>query len=136
MAAKNFMRLSGSTVSSNTLKKWLLSGHTNAASDREQAIISEFEGLTWVRKDLNDILADDLNHQYPYYWTAGARDQVWQVWMEAPSMGSEDIEKWIMREIKGGDTTWSLGIFPGTLHCESINWENIVYSGIYRIKHP
>ena len=37
MAAK---RLSGSTVSSNTLK---ISGHTNAASDREQAILSELE---------------------------------------------------------------------------------------------
>ena len=133
MAAK---RLSGSTVSSNTLKKWLLSGHTNAASDREQAILSEFEGLTWVRKDVDSNVTGNTNPQYPYYWTTGARDQVWQVWMETPSMGSEDIEKWVMREIKGDKGTWSLGIFPGMMHYESINWENILYSGVYRLQHP
>jgi hypothetical protein len=127
-------RLSGSTVSSNTLKKWLLSGHTNAASDREQAILSEFEGLMWVRHDMES--PTNINPQYPYYWTTGARDQVWEVWMEPPSMGSEDVEKWVMRELVDGKGTWSLGIFPGTMHYESINWENILYSGVYRPQHP
>ena len=51
-------------------------------------------------------------------------------------MGSEDIEKWVMREIKGDKGTWSLGIFPGMMHYESINWENILYSGVYRLQHP
>ena len=77
MAAK---RLSGSTVSSNTLKKWLLSGHTNAASDREQAILSEFEGLTWVRKDVDSNVTGNTNPQYPYYaGLQGPEIKSWQV---------------------------------------------------------
>ena len=134
MAAK---RLSGSTVSSNTLKKWFFSGHSNASSDREQEIFSEFEGLTWVRKDVDsNVTGEDIAPEYPYYWTTAARNKVWQVWMEPPSMGSEDIEKWTMREIFDDNSTWSLGIFPGAEQHESINWDTILYSGIYRLQHP
>ena len=80
---------------------------------------------------------DRINPELPYYWATAARNQVWQVWMEPPTMGSEGVEKWVMRELvagKGG--SWSLGIFPGAEQHESINWDTIIYSGIYTISDP
>lgn len=137
-------KLSGTTIYATPFKKWFLSGHTNASYEREQEILNGFYGLTWIRKKAGEnpyLVTDRINQEYPYYWAATREGKhstrtIWQVYMEPPSMGSEDIEKLTMRELVDGNSSWSLGIFPGEAQHESINWDTILYSGIYRLQHP
>ncbi len=143
-----FERLTGYTVTSDQMRKWLLGGHTNADPNREQEIADMFKGLTWVRKDAGDnqgsityLDISQIDPEYPYYWGTAHGDKTWQVYMEAPSMGTEDVEKWVMREIDGNAADgsrvpWSLGIYPALITYTCINWEteNIMATcGVYHI---
>ena len=125
-----YERLRGQTVISQKMRDWLFGGHTNADPKREQEIADMFRGLTWVRKRAGDnqgsityLDISQIDPEYAYYWVTAHGDKTWQVYMEAPSMGSEDVETWVMREIDGNAATWSLGIYPALITYTCINWE-------------
>ncbi len=135
-----YERLSGRVVISDQMRKWLFGGYTNADPNREQEIAEMCRGLTWVRKKAGDnqgsiayLDISQIDPQYPYYWVTAHGDKTWQVYMEAPSMGTEDVEKWVMREfdgqshnlhpIQGVQPTWSLGIYPALITYTCITWE-------------
>jgi len=112
------------------MRKWLFGGHTNADPNREQEIADMFRGLTWVRKNAGSnqgstlyLDISQIDPEYPYYWVTAHGDKTWQVYMEAPAMGTEGVEKWVMREFDGTAATWSLGIYPDLITNTCINWE-------------
>lgn len=132
-----YERLRGRTVISDQMRKWLFGGHTNASHEREREIADMFRGLTWVRKNAGSIHDSEyaqINTEYPYYWVTAHGTKQWQVYMDPPSMGTEDVETWTMREIDGQNYGWSLAIYPALIIYTCINWEteNIMATcGVY-----
>ena len=156
-----FKRLVNASISADQFKKWFFSGYTNANGGRELEIFNSVAELVWRRRDRKYNVGsptapnpEHINDYHPYYWEtsvylkggaqAGGTSKVWQVWLNNAEGHPNDTESWTLRELelssasndKNYTTMWSLGIYPGLMLHQSINWEYILYDGIYSRAKP